>query len=323
MHTAANFSSLNLAFLALTGGLAILVAGGDLLISGAVKLAARLGMSSMLIGLTVVAFGTSMPELFVSLLASLHGHPQIMLGNIVGSNIANIGLVLALSALIYPLAVNFKRLARELYLLSGIYATLFFVAYWGFFPQFLGIIFIGLLIAYTIYACWLESTRRSGPAKTDKTVSQPLFYIFVLCLGGLICMWFGSEYFIKGAVDLARFFGVSELVIGLTVAAVGTSLPELASSISAIRRRNSDILVGNILGSNLFNLLMVMGCTGAITPFNLPSAVISRDLPIMTAFTLILIPIARARKQKISRLHGLLLLAAYAAYIYLLTVSAS
>ncbi|NOX25477.1 MAG: calcium/sodium antiporter [Deltaproteobacteria bacterium] len=309
-----------MAFLALTLGLAVLVAGGDLLISGAVKLAARLGMSSLLIGMTVVAFGTSMPELFVSLLASLHGHPQIMLGNIVGSNIANIGLVLALSAIIYPLSMNFKRLSRELYLLSGIYVVLLFVAYRGLFPKDLGIIFMGLLVGYTIYACWVESTRQPGSVKPEKSKLTPsLFYIIILCLGGLICMWLGSEYFIKGAVDLARFFGLSELVIGLTVAAVGTSLPELASSISAIRRRNSDILVGNILGSNLFNLLMVMGCTGAITPFKLPPETLSRDLPIMTAFTLILIPIAIAKKHTITRLHGLLLLAAYAGYIHLLT----
>ncbi len=322
MHSVANFSSLNMAFLALTLGLAVLVAGGDLLISGAVKLAARLGMSSLLIGMTVVAFGTSMPELFVSLLASLHGHPQIMLGNIIGSNIANIGLVLALSALIYPLAVNFKRLSRELYLLSGTCVVLLFIAYRGLFPRNLGIIFMSLLIGYTIYACRVESTRQASPAKAKPEQSKltpSLFYIISLCLGGLICMWLGSEYFIKGAVDLAHFFGLSELVIGLTVAAVGTSLPELAASISAIRRRNSDILVGNILGSNLFNLLMVMGCTGALTPFKLPPDTLSRDLPIMTLFILVLIPIAIAKKHTITRLHGLLLLAAYAAYIHLLT----
>ncbi len=319
MQTVANFSSLSIAFTALAGGLAVLVAGGDLLISGAVKLAARLGMSSLLIGLTVVAFGTSMPELFVSVTAAIHGHPNIMLGNIIGSNIANIGLVLAVSALIYPLIINFKRLAGELYLLGGIYAILLGTAYWGIFPRILGIIFICLLIGYTIYACRIETSRHKEPAKPDKSAAKSsIFYIISLCLGGLICMWFGSKYFIKGAVDIARFFGLSELVIGLTVAAVGTSLPELASSISAIRRRNGDMLVGNILGSNLFNLLMVMGCTGTIVPFQLPATALYRDVPIMAFFTLILIPIAKTRKQTLTRLHGGLLLVAYAGYMLLL-----
>lgn len=319
MQPLANFSSLNMAFIALAGGLTVLVVGGDLLISGAVKMAARLGMSSLLIGLTVVAFGTSMPELFVSVTAALHGHPNIMLGNIVGSNIANIGLVLAVSALIYPLIINFKRLAGEFYLLSVIYAVLLVTAYWGMFPRILGIIFICLLIGYTVYACRAETSRHEKPAKPDKSTSKAsIFYIISLCLGGLICMWFGSKYFIKGAVDIARFFGLSELVIGLTVAAVGTSLPELASSISAIRRRNGDMLVGNILGSNIFNLLMVMGCTGTIFPFHLPATALYRDLPIMTAFTLILIPIAKTRKQTLTRLYGGLLLVAYAGYMLLL-----
>jgi cation:H+ antiporter len=321
MDSVANFSSLSLSILALAGGLAVLVAGGDLLISGAVKLAARLGMSSLLIGLTVVAFGTSMPELFVSLSAALHGHPHIMLGNIVGSNIANIGLVLAVSALIYPLIINFKRLSRELYLLTGIYFVLFVAAYYGVFPRLLGIIFVCLLAGYTVYACRSESSRHPDASEPDNSVpAASLFYITSLCLGGFICMWFGSKYFIKGAVDVARFLGLSELVIGLTVAAVGTSLPELASSISAIRRRNSDMLVGNILGSNLFNLLMVMGCTGAIVPFRMPATLLHRDLPVMAAFTLILIPISIMKKQTITRWHGFLMLMAYAGYIYLLSI---
>ncbi len=320
MQSVANFSSLGVAFLALAGGLAVLVAGGDLLISGAVKLAARLGMSSLLIGLTVVAFGTSMPELFVSLTAALDGHPHIMLGNIIGSNIANIGLVLAISALIYPLVVNFKRLSRVVYLLAGACAALLVSAYLGVFPRFLGIIFVFLLVGYTIFACRAESAKHPDFPKARGSASKSsIFYIVSLCIGGLICMWFGSKYFINGAVDIARFFGLSELVIGLTVAAVGTSLPELASSISAIRRHNGDMLVGNIMGSNLFNLLMVMGCTGTIKPFNMPDTALYRDLPIMTVFTLVILPISMLKLHTVTRLHGILLLTAYAAYIFLLS----
>lgn len=317
VHPTANFSSLGVAILALTGGLAVLVAGGEMLISGAVKLAARLGMSSLLIGLTVVAFGTSMPELFVSVSAALRGHPDIMLGNIIGSNIANIGMVLAISAILYPLTVRFQRLAKEFYLLIIVSLTLIAFAYFGVFPRLLGISFICLLTAYTIFACRAETVRRSTAARSDAaTRYTPFLYIISLCTGGLVCMWFGSEYFIKGAVDLARFLGLSELVIGLTMAAIGTSLPELASSLSAIRRREGDILVGNILGSNLFNLLMVMGSTGAILPFHLPSTALSRDLPVMTAFFLIIIPLSLSKRHKIRRWHGALLLAAYLGYIY-------
>ncbi len=318
MHSIANFSSINLAVLALGSGLAMLMVGGDLLISGAVKLAARLGMSSLLIGLTVVAFGTSMPELFVSLNAALNGHPNIMLGNIIGSNIANIGLVLAISAIIYPITITFKRLAKELYILIGVSVALIGAAYWGFFPRFLGISFISLLTGYTIYACLKEASRpkeSTDPAKSKTS----LIYIISICVGGLICMWYGSKYFIRGAIDIAHFFGLSELVIGLTMAAVGTSLPEMASSISAIRRKEGDMLVGNIVGSNLFNLLMVMGCTGTIIPFAIPTTALTRDLPIMTAFSLLIVPLSLMKKHTISRIHGLLLLITYAGYIYLLT----
>ena len=298
----------------------MLVAGGDLLISGAVKLAARLGMSSLLIGLTVVAFGTSTPELFVSVNAALRGHPNIMLGNIIGSNIANIGLILAISAILYPLAIQFQRLAKEFYLLIGTSLVLIIAAYFGTFPRFLGFSFIFLLIGYTVLACRVETSRRSTNPKPVKTTGlNPYFYIISLCTGGLVCMWFGSEYFIKGAVDLAHFWGLSELVIGLTMAAIGTSLPELASSISAIRRQEGDMLVGNILGSNLFNLLMVMGYTGALRPFHIPSTTLIRDLPMMTAFSAIIIPLALSKKHKISRWHGLLLLIAYLSYIYWLS----
>ena len=320
MHPAANFSSLGLAILAVIGGLAVLVAGGELLISGAVKLAARLGMSSLLIGLTVVAFGTSMPELFVSVNAALRGHSDIMLGNIIGSNIANIGLILAISAIIYPLVVQFQRLSREFYLLIGVSLTLIVVACFGIFPRLLGFSFICLLIAYTVFTCRAKTSLRPSVSKLDKTAGlTPYFYIISLCTGGLVCMWFGSEYFIKGAVDLARFFGLPELIIGLTMAAIGTSLPELASSISAIRQREGDIIVGNILGSNLFNLLMVMGCTGILQPFHIPSTALFRDLPVMTVFSIIIVPLSLSKRHKIGRWHGLLLLTSYLGYIYWLS----
>lgn len=320
MQHVVNFSSSALAGAALLGGLMVLILGGEMLISGAIKIAARLRMSSFLIGLTVVAFGTSLPELFVSLRAALRGHPDIMLGNIVGSNIANIGLVLAIAALLYPLTIRFKDLARELYLLITVSIILLIAAWYGYFPRLLGIIFIMLLIAYTIRACRVEHAKHKS--QTSETKGQPptagLVQITLLCGGGLLCMWFGSDYFIKGAIDLARLFGLPEMVIGLTMAAVGTSLPELASSISAIRHREGDIVVGNILGSNLFNLLMVMGCTGIIIPFQLPATALHRDIPVMTAFVIFILPASLWRQQKLGRAYGALLLILYIGYIFLI-----
>lgn len=317
-----NFSSLWIASLALLFGLSTLVAGGESLISGASKLAGRLGMSPLLIGLTVVAFGTSMPELFVSIIATTQGHPDIMLGNVIGSNIANIGLILGLSALLYPLAIIFQRLALEFYLVIGASLIVFASGFFGLFPRLLGVFFSLALIIYTFLSYKNAHNEKknaalSGASAPSTHYKAPYLLIVSLCLGGLILLWFGSDYFIKGAVDLARFFGLSELVIGLTIAAVGTSLPELASSFSAIRKKEGDILVGNILGSNLFNLLLVLGLTAAVKPFQIPDTALYRDLPIMTGFSAVLIPLALIRK-KIKRRDGALLLAAYLFYIYLL-----
>lgn len=316
----ANFSSTWFALLALFSGLLMLIGGGELLVSGAAKIAKRFGMSPLLIGLTVVAFGTSMPELFVSIKATVSGHPDIMFGNVVGSNIANIGLVLAISAVLYPLTVNFHRLKNEFFLVIGASLVLFGATVVGFFPRSLGFVFSISLIAYTFSSYRSENkqkARQGTQSEAEKALQPSILPIIILCVTGLVFMWFGSNYFIDGAVDLARFFGLSELVIGLTLAAVGTSLPELASCISAVRKKETDILVGNILGSNLFNLLLVMGATAVIKPFGLPQGSLVRDLPVMIGFSAILVPIC-LYKGEISRFHGMAFLAAYCGYIYLL-----
>ncbi len=318
MQTAAHFSTLWIAALAVAGGLGALAAGGEMLISGAVRLAARLGMSPLLVGLTVVAFGTSLPELFVSFGAMLADHPGIMLGNVVGSNIANIGLVLGCAALIRPVAIHPGRMAVEFSVLTAAGILLLVAAAMGSFPRPLGLVFVAAIIAYTAFSC----TRKlhAAPVGDSGTCADTnLAAAAARVAAGLIAMWLGSEAFIDGAVDIARHFGLSEFVIGLSLAAVGTSLPELASSVSAARRGEGDILVGNILGSNLFNLLLVLGLTGSVVPFAIPDAALKRDVPAMLAFGLVLVPMARFR-GRVSRMGGLLLLAAYGAYIYLLGV---
>ncbi len=314
-----NFTSLWLSITALTAGLVMLFIGGELLVSSASKLAGKLGMSPLLIGLTVVAFGTSMPEMFVSVNAVLSQHVKIMFGNVVGSNIANVGLVLGICAMLSPLPINFQRLSREFYLVIATSIVLIFTSFYGYFPRFLGVLFVCALLFYTFYTCSLEKKNRQNSTSNSeipKTLQQyPYILIALLCLSGVVLMWFGSDYFIKGAVDIALKIGISELVIGLTLAAVGTSLPELASSLSAIRKKECDILLGNILGSNLINLLFVLGGTAIIKPFYTPENAMSRDLPVMTAFSFILIPIALKHK-KISRLSGSLLFGAYLLYIF-------
>lgn len=324
MDTIYNFSTLWLSALAVAGGLTLLVAGGDLLISGAVRLARRLGMSALLIGLTVVAFGTSMPEMFVSLAAISKGYTDLMAGNVVGSNIANVGLVLALSALLYPLRIKFSSVSTELYLLMAASLALVVIAWVGIFYRAVGIIFISGLLFYTFTAYRTANKKKKEQNNSQKSgiAGTSWFVIGGLLVGGLLLLAAGSEFFIKGAVDVARYFGISELIIGLTLAAIGTSLPELASSISAIRQRQTSLLVGNVIGSNLFNLMMVMGVTAIVVPFPLSADLLLRDLPVMIAFSAVLLPIIYYR-QVVTRLHGFLLLAAYAAYMFVLTIKIS
>ena len=319
MEITSNFSNIWFSILALAGGILLLVAGGETLISGAVKLAGRLGMSSLLIGLTVVAFGTSMPELFVSLNATLQNHPDIMIGNVIGSNIANIGLVLALSALLSPLAIHFSRIAKELYLVLLASLLLFGITWTGVFNRIFGLLFVAAIIAYTVSSYHREVREKKNNEAPRKEASDSHAYTSIISfiIAGLLLLAFGSTLFINGAVDVARHFGVSELVIGLTLAAVGTSLPELASCISAIRRRESDILVGNIVGSNLFNLLLVMGGTAIVVPFDLPSHLLRRDLPAMLLFSAFLVPVLY-RTHRLQRHHGAILLTGYIIYLYLL-----
>ncbi len=304
-----------MAVLAVVGGLVMLVSGGELLVSGAVKLAEKLGMSSLLIGLTVVAFGTSIPELFVSLSAVSQDHGDIMLGNVVGSNIANIGLVLGFCALLSPLNVHFKKISLELYLLVIASFAVIGIGLIGIFNRLYGIIFFGVLLLYTWQAYRIGGNNQKTQEKHGNAKGSSYFFVVSLCVIGLVILALGSNLFIDGAIDLARLFGISDLVIGLTMAAVGTSLPELASSISALRRNEGDLLVGNVIGSNLFNLMMVLGTCAIFHPFALPGQTLIRDLPIMIFFSAMLIPVIYFR-HGVNRLHGGVLLLAYCAYMF-------
>jgi cation:H+ antiporter len=321
MNFEPNYSSLLFSWTALVAGLILLTAGGEFLVSGAAKLAKRLGMSSLLIGLTVVAFGTSMPELFVGLIALFQDHPDILTGNVIGSNIANIGLILGTCALIAPLPVRFRSVSLELYIVLIATVFVFWAAWHGIFPRLLGFIFFSSLVIYTVQSFRL-AVKKNKRAKRDHLqgetiIKQPMPAIVAVTFFGLGCLPVGSNFFIKGAVDVARHFGVSELIIGLTLAAIGTSLPELASCLAAIRQRQTEILAGNIIGSNLFNLLMVLGFCGLLIPYPLSPNLLTRDIPVMFSFSAVLLPIL-AVQHGLKRLHGLILILAYVGYLAIL-----
>jgi cation:H+ antiporter len=318
MNEQAFFPSLFLAVLAVIGGLIMLIGGGETMVSGATRLARRLGMSPLVIGLTVVAFGTSVPELFVSLTASLQGHTDIMIGNVVGSNIANIGLILGICGLTAPLTLTLKEVWNELLLVVSGSVILMLATVYGHFPRILGLLFTLTLIGYTVitYRNNMGNSTAAADGQDSNDVQQEsLVTAMILVIVGLVLLAGGSNLFINGAVDIARYFGISELIIGLTMAAIGTSLPELASSFSALRRNEAGMLIGNVIGSNMFNLFMVLGLTGLIRPFQLSPDLLHRDLPVMLAFTLILIPILH-RNDGTKRWHGMLFLGGYLAYCY-------
>jgi len=306
-----------MAFLYVATGLILLVGGGEILVSGATRLARRLGLSTLVIGLTVVAFGTSIPELFVSLTASLKGHPDIMIGNIVGSNTANIGLILGFSALLRRLELTLEEVWTELLLLLAASVVLMTCSIKGFFPRPVGFIFVATLICYTYFAFRKEEITAGDPDAADCASEKTGFPLIplLLVIGGLLLLNFGADFFIRGAADIARHFGISELVIGLTLAAIGTSLPELASSLSALRRNESELLIGNVIGSNLFNLFMVMGLTGIFAPFSLTDDLLLRDLPVMIGFSIALIAVLR-HAGGTKRWHGALFLTSYGAYCF-------
>ncbi|MFP3982238.1 MAG: calcium/sodium antiporter [Desulfurivibrionaceae bacterium] len=310
-----HFSSIPGSITAFIAGLVILISGGELLISGAVKLARRWGMTSLLVGLTIIAFGTSAPELFVSLSANLQGEPDLMLGNVIGSNIANIGLILAISALIRPIFSHHSYYIWELSWVLGATILLALFAWQGHFNRITGLVFMGGLVFF----CWLSwrKGRTQPEQEMDGPGTDPLLSSLLLCGAGLIGLSLGSDLFIKGAVDMALYLEVPALIIGLTMAALGTSLPELASSISAIRRGHVDMILGNIIGSNIFNLLMVLGISGAVKPFTISPDVLGRDIPAMLAFP-VFIMAALYFQLKISRWHGVLMLAGYIGYLLLL-----
>lgn len=293
------------------GGLVGLFFGGEALLRGAVGLAQAARLSPLVIGLTVVGFGTSTPELLVSLKAALDGAPDIALGNVVGSNIANILLILGLSALIWPLHLAAGGMRRDALVMVGAAVMLLGLVSLGTIGRGAGIVLILGLVAYL----WV-ALRRSEPIEAEETIPERPIWASALWVGaGLAGLMLGAGFLVDGAVILARKFGISEAFIGLTIVAVGTSLPELATSLVAALRRQSAIALGNIVGSNIFNILGILGLTAAITPVAAENRFVQFDVPIMLVVSAIFGALLW-RGRKIGRIAGAISLGLYVAYVW-------
>jgi cation:H+ antiporter len=289
-------------------GLVLLFAGGESLVRGASALAARLGLSPALIGLTVVGFGTSLPELLVSVQAALRGAPDIAMGNVVGSNTANILLIAGVAALLSPIAARTLSMGRDtLWMLAAAVAVLI-PAWLGLVSWPLGLALVaGLALYLTLAIRNAENTDETPPGLS------PVLTTVTLVLG-LAALVGGAHFLVTGSVGLARAFGLSEAFIGLTIVAVGTSLPELATTVVAALRRQSAIAIGNVVGSNIFNVLGILGATALIAPVPVAARFLSFDVPVMIAASVLLVVSLRA--QRLGRVWGVGLLAAYAAYVW-------
>lgn len=310
-------------WLQLLGGLGILVAGAELLVRGAAGLAARLGLSALVIGLTVVAYGTSAPEVAVSVDATLTGRSAIAVGNVVGSNVFNVLFILGASALVAPLVVSRQILRTDVPILIGASTLAWVMALDGRLSRFDGALLLLGLVAYTVFTV-REGRRQSAAEPPAKVPGYPWPVQALLVLAGLALLVIGARWFVAGAVDVARFLGWSETVIGLTIVAAGTSMPEVATSLLAALRGERDIAVGNVVGSNIFNVLAILGLSGMIAPDGLAvtPSILRFDLPVMVAVAVATAPIALARGV-IGRVHGLFFLGAYAAYTGYLVLDSS
>lgn len=303
-------------------GIALLYFGGDFLVRNSSLLARAFGISPMVIGLTVVAFGTSSPELAASLTAALQGSPEIALGNVVGSNIANIALILALTAVMYPLRAEAYFLRREMPIMIGTAGLLLLMLLDGYLGAFEGLMLLVLLIVYL----WILFR---GPEKSEvqdefrqeygQAARKPSWRAVLGALLGLGLLVGGAQLLVTGATSLARGFGVPELIIGLTLVAVGTSLPELATSIIAALKREPDIALGNIVGSNIFNILGILGITTLAQAIAVPYSTVAFDLWVMLGLSTLLLPFL-VTGLRLGRREGTAFLVLYVMYVVYLYV---
>jgi len=302
----------------IVAGLVLLALGAEVLVHGAVSLALRLRVSPLLIGVTIVAWGTSTPELLVSVNASMNGNYGLAVGNVVGSNIFNILLILGVAAVISPIAVSSRSIGRDgLFALAaaGLFAWIALRMNVMGFAE--GVLFLAVLLAMVVFSYGQESSRPEGEAVASEAPEHSVLIDILLIGTGLGLLVIGADMLVHGSVSVARQFGISETVIGLSLVAAGTSLPELATSIVAALRGKADISVGNVTGSNIYNVLGILGVAALLGPVQIDSEIVRIDMWVMIAATLALFP-PLVLGGRIGRLYGLLLLAGYVAYVFFL-----
>jgi len=305
-------------YVLLIGGLIILIIAGELLVRGAVGVALKFNIPTLVIGMTVVSFGTSAPELLVSLKAALNNHPELAIGNVVGSNIANIALVLGITTMILPITVK-RSTAKVDWPIMMITTILFFIFILnGIIEWYEGLVFTLGIIGFNIYMFW-NAKRQNKKETLEEEVQEikesKLTLNVLLIILGSVGLAFGASWLLDGAVQIAANFGVSEHVIGVTIVAFGTSVPELITSVMAALKKHTDISVGNLIGSNIFNILGVLGITSLVKEIPVSDLVISNDIYWVLAISFLVFPLMIIG-YKINRIRGFILFASYCVYIY-------
>lgn len=314
-----------MAALLVLAGLVLLVLGGDFLVKGATGLALNLRIPQMLVGMTVVALGTSAPELVVTVQAALSGKPDIAIGNVVGSNIANVALILGLTVLIFPITIKKASLRFDWVMMMLASIAFYLCALDGEISRLEGVFFIFALVAFiAIGIRRARSNRKAGnaiPVDPDLAeVAQKKYSLFKLILFivlGTVGLVIGAKLLLNGAETVARHFGISDRVIAISLVAFGTSLPELAASVIAAFKKQQDISLGNIIGSNLFNILAILGVTSLIQPIHVSSEIMHSDIFWMLATSFAILPLS-IRRLRLGRLDGIILMGAYGVFMYFL-----
>jgi cation:H+ antiporter len=310
-------------------GLVVLTVGAELLIRGSTELARRLGVSDLLIGLTLIGFGTSTPELVSSVQAALIGSPGVAVGNVVGSNIINILFILGMSALIAPFVVDQKAFRRDGAVVLAATVVMIGVSMAGEYSRFVGFAFIAAIIGYIIFAFLSERRAPDSPmaeqhivegAEAKRGPKSP-FVDVVFVVAGLGMLIYGASLLVTGAIKVAAQLGISETIVGLTVVAIGTSLPELVTSVMAALRGKSALALGNVVGSNIYNIFGILGVTAAIKPIAAPSEIVEFDNWVMLGATLLMLLFAMTR-SRLDRLEGAAMVACYLGYVAYLVMNA-
>lgn len=301
-------------------GLVVLIIGGDFLVKGASSIALRFNLSPLVVGLTIVAFGTSAPELLISVKSALGGSPDLAMGNVIGSNICNLALVLGITAIISPIFVQKNSINIDWPMTMGSSLLLYLLVREGYVDSHEGLLFVSLLILYIIFI--IRKSRKDAKAARELAeefdlpeAPNPPWKDLVFLAIGAAGLYFGAEWFVGAAQDLAREMGISERIIGITVLALGTSLPELVTSSVASFKKETDLALGNLMGSNIFNILSILGITSLIKEIKVSDVILNTDMIWMLGITLIILPLMLSRRV-MGRVDGIILLMIYIYYTY-------